>query len=488
MTKLKAWAWICLFCAATIASQAETFKTLASFIGTNGAGPNSSVVQGLDGHFYGATTQGGDSTCNPPYGCGTVFKISTAGILTALHSFELTDGAVPYAELVQATDGAFYGTTYYGGVNCAPNGCGTVFKITPGGTLTTLHSFDGTDGSYPAAGLVQATNGDFYGTTRGGGINGPCGGYDCGTVFRITPSGTMTTLHSFCTQTNCTDGETPMARLVQAIDGNFYGTTSGGGANGPCGGVGCGTVFRITPRGTLTTLHSFCTETNCTDGEYPLSGLVQATGGNFYGSTSAGGVNGYGVVFKITPAGKLTTLHIFTGTDGNLPSELVQATNGKFYGTTSFGGANCTNGCGTVFQITAAGKLTTLYSFCHQTDCPDGQNPYSGLIQATSGDFLGTTFGGGAYGAGAVFSVAVGLGPFVENRPTSGKVGAKVAILGNNLKGTTGVSFNGKAATFTIATSTEIKTAVPVGATTGFVTVTTPTRKLRSSTVFRVTH
>src|SRR5208283_2780235 len=193
-----------------------------------------------------------------------------------------------------------YGTTEEGGANCTPLGCGTVFKITPGGMLSTLHSFDGTDGANPFTGLVQATNGDLYGTTGSGGK-----GY--GTVFKITPSGTVTTLYSFCSQSNCTDGEHPSG-LVQATNGDLYGTTATGGVDWP---YGWGTVFKITPSGTLTTLYSFCSQSKCADGESPGAGLVQATNGDLYGTTYSGGAFGGGTVFKITPSGTLTTLYSF---------------------------------------------------------------------------------------------------------------------------------------------------------------------------------
>src|ERR1019366_6529104 len=174
MKKSSAWKMaciVCMFCAAAvIASPAQTFTTLVNFAGANGAQPQASLIQGTDGNFYGTTEAGGTSG-NCSGGCGTVFKITAGGTLTTLHSFDGTDGAYPSAGLVQATDGNFYGTTGDRGAsgNCPPFGCGTVFKITPGGTLTTLHSFDGTDGAYPSAGLVQATDGNFYGTTEGGG-------------------------------------------------------------------------------------------------------------------------------------------------------------------------------------------------------------------------------------------------------------------------------------------------------------------------------
>jgi uncharacterized repeat protein (TIGR03803 family) len=303
------------------------------------------LVQATDGNFYGTTAGGGaSSNCPGPYvsGCGTVFKITPSGTLTTVSSFNYTDGSSPWAGLVQATDGSFYGTTQWGGAY----GVGTVFKVTPGGTLTTLHAFNGYDGDSPLGGLVQATDGNFYGTTEGGGANGS------GTVFRITPSGTPTTLYSFCSQTSCADGSGPYAGLVQASDGNFYGTTGTGGAFG-----NYGTIFKITPSGTLTTLYSFCAQNGCADGEYPGAELVQATDGNLYGTTQSGGTSqncdsyGCGTVFKITPSGTLTTLHSFNYADGGYPyAGLVQARDGNFYGTTFKGGAD---GYGTIFRLTS---------------------------------------------------------------------------------------------------------------------------------------
>jgi uncharacterized repeat protein (TIGR03803 family) len=205
-------------------------------------------------------------------------RSAQAQTFTTLHSFDNTDGSNPNG-LVQATDRNLYGTTYLGGANAGCGyyyGCGTVFKISPNGTLTALHTFDGADGEYPAAGLVQATDGNFYGIVSAGGANG------AGTVFKITSTGTLTTLYSFCSQGGCPDGELPEAALVQATDGNLYGTSFGGGANGS------GTVFEITPSGTLTTVYSFCAQSGCTDGSGPV-GLVQANDGNLYGTTAYGG-------------------------------------------------------------------------------------------------------------------------------------------------------------------------------------------------------
>jgi uncharacterized repeat protein (TIGR03803 family) len=174
---------------------------------------------------------------------------------------------------------------------------GTVFKVTPSGQLTTLYSFCSqsgcTDGSQPYAGLVQATDGNFYGTTfEGGASKTGCSGFGCGTVFKIAPSGTLTTLYNFCSLSSCTDGSGPLAGVIQGTDGNFYGTTFEGGTNTmSCNDNGCGTVFRITGSGTLTTLYSFCSQGSCTDGEYPEAGMVHGTDGNFYGTTAAGGAD-----------------------------------------------------------------------------------------------------------------------------------------------------------------------------------------------------
>ena len=488
MSKLSLWrtiSFVCVFCAIeSIGSPAQTFKTLVSFNGTDGQSPEP-LVQGLDGNFYGTTVNGGANNW------GTIFKITPAGTLTTLYSFcslpNCTDGGIPNGGLVQATNGNFYGTTNYGGTSYQK--VGTVFKITPAGKLTTLYSFCGnksycTDGANPVAGLIQATDGNFYGTTGGGGANNSCGGSGCGTVFKITSAGKLTTLYSFAGYP--TDGAYPHAGLIQATDGNFYGTTSQGGTNNSCGGSGCGTVFKITSAGKLTTLYSFAGYP--TDGAYPYAGLIHATDGNFYGTTFYGGTHrDGGTVFKITPAGRLTTLYTFCVnksycTDGANPvAGLLQATDGKFYGTTFYGGTHRDGG--TVFKITPAGKLTLLFSF----NVTDGAGAF-GLLQATDGKFYGTTGGGGAYSYGTVFSLGVGLGPFVEMLPTSGKVGAHVTVLGNNLKGTSSVTFNGTAATFTVVSSTEIKTTVPVSATTGFVKVTSPKKTLKSNVVFRVTN
>jgi uncharacterized repeat protein (TIGR03803 family) len=351
---------IFVFCAATvIASSGQVLTTVVNFDGSNGTSPLAPLVRATDGNFHGTTAFGGA-------GAGTVFKLTPDGTLTTLHTFDNSDGAYP-GRIVQATDGNFYGTTGRNGTG----GEGTVFKITPSGTLTTLHNFclqmNCPDGASPFGGIVQATDGNFYGTTYTGGLGG-LDGY--GTVFKITPAGTLTTLYNFCSQPNCADGSFPDGALVQATDGNFYGTTAEGGTISTCGGVGCGTVFRITASGTLTTLHGFVGYP--TEGTDPSAGLVQATDGNFYGTTYSGGpsnncppyFHGCGKVFTITPSGTVTTLHSFGGSpaDGSNPvAVLVQATDGNFYGTTSTGGTSPCDmgGCGTVFKVTPARAYDT---------------------------------------------------------------------------------------------------------------------------------
>ena len=358
--------------------------TLYSFTGSgaDGENPDASLVQGSDGNFYGTTLNGGSN------GVGTVFQITPSGMPATLHNFAEagTDASHPQAGLVQGSDGNFYGTTAGGGSR--PNG--TVFEITPAGGFTTLHSFTniGADGTGPQAGLIQGSDGNFYGTTSGGGDSGIRGG----TVFQITPAGVLTTLHSFTE--DGTDGADPQAGLVQGSDGNFYGTTAIGG-----GSSGAGTVFQMTPAGVLTTLYSFTG--SGTDGTNPEANLIQGSDGNFYGTTANGGSSGDGTIFRITAAGVLTTLYSFTGlgADGADPQAgLVQGSDGNFYGTTARGGID---GDGTVFRFTSAGTNTTLHSFTGTG--ADGSAPKASLIQGSDGNFYGTAEGPG----GTVFRLSL---------------------------------------------------------------------------------
>lgn len=442
-----------LWAGAAIAMPAKTFQTLHNFDGPDGVEPDGGLVQGTNGNLFGTTFIGG------AYGEGTVFKISPAGKLTTIYSFcasgsACPDGTGPAGTLVQANNGDFYGTTVGGGANAL----GTIFKITGSGTLTTVHSFDGTDGEAPYAGLIQSVDGRLYGTTVSGGANGD------GTVFVITARGTLTTLHSFAG----TDGQFPYAALLEASSTNFFGITSGGGANGD------GTVFKITGNGTLTTLHSF----DGNDGGAPYAALVQVGNGTLFGATTQGGVNSDGTVFKITLGGKLTTLHNFDQTNGYEAKTLILGSDGNFYGTAAMGGANSD---GTIFMITPTGTLTTLHSFSGT----DGTAPFP-LTQDTNGSFYGNATAGGTNGDGTIFTLSVGLRPFVETQPTSGTVGTAVTILGTGLGHATNVRFNGIEAKFTVVSGSAITTTVPKGATTGPVRVITPSGKLQSNVPFRV--
>lgn len=427
---------VCVLCVTTVVnSSAQTLTTLVSFDERNGAQPQSSVIQGPDGNFYGTTYAGG--ACNTGSGgCGTVFKITPNGSLTTLYNFcsraNCVDGIYPEAGLVQGLDGNFYGTTYAGGLcDTFSGGCGTIFRITPSGTLTTIYSFCSqpqcADGAFPAAGLTRGSDGNLYGTTAAGGSSTACF-EGCGTAFKITISGTLNTLYSFCTQTNCADGRSPRAGLVQGSDGSFYGTTSAGVH---------GTVFKMTSSGTLTTLHSF---NGSGDGSAPVATLVQATNGNLYGTTSTGGSGSAGTLFSITPSGMLTTLHDFCSqsgcADGSTPlAGLMQATDGNLYGTTSAGGSNSG---GAVFTLTLNGVINTYYNFCSHPNCTDGASPAATLLQATDGNFYGTTSAGGTnggHGDGTVFKLSapdpspaqfVPMTPcrLVDTRPQNGGSGA----------------------------------------------------------------
>ena len=455
-----------------VISDGQTFKVLANFDGTNGSQPFATLLQGTDGKFYGTSLSGGT------YATGTVFNITPDGVLTAIHSFCAQNGCPDGREArtapIQASDGNYYGTTTFGGID---NNYGTVFRVTPtGGRLTTIYRFctqpNCTDGADVYGSVIQARDGNLYGTTNLGGDVTCYPPYGCGTVFRLTSAGVLTTLHRF----HSADGAFPFAGLVQSNDGSFYGTTANGGA------YGYGAVFKITPAGKLTTLFSFCAQPPyCIDGSLSYGQLIQATDGNFYGTTETGGTVGFGTVYKITPNGVLTTLHSFAISDGSDPnSALVQGTDGYFYGTTYAGG---NTNVGTAFKITGEGTLTTLLNFGSET--MGGGYP-SGLIQATDGNFYGTTQTGGANNDGTAFSLSVGLGAFVKTQPSSGKAGAKIIILGTDLTGTTSVTFHGTPATFTVVSKSEITTSVPAGATTGKVKVVTPRQILLSNLAFRV--
>jgi uncharacterized repeat protein (TIGR03803 family) len=396
----------------TSSNKTATYTILDSFEGPtsgDGVGPNGLILGG-DGNFYGTTTEGGTSTsCTT--GCGTIFKlVPSSGSKTVLYSFGSSgDGTYPYGNLIQGSDGNFYGTTATGGTGTTcSGGCGTIFRFSPGtGTATVVYSFGTSgDGAYPYGNLIQASDGNLYGTTTAGGTSTSCTG-GCGAIFKFSlSSGTETVLYSFGTSG---DGAYPYASLIQGSDGNLYGTTAGGGTSTTCSG-GCGTVFKYSPSsGTETVLYSFGASG---DGTYPYAGVIQASDGNFYGTTAEGGTaksctGGCGTVFMFSPgSGTETILHDFgsPGGDGENPyTGLIQGTDGNLYGTTYAGGAN---NLGTAFMVSpTSGTETVLYNF--GSVAGDGETPNANLIQGSNGAFYGTTLFGGAASYGTVFDFTV---------------------------------------------------------------------------------
>ena len=352
--------------------------SLYSFSGTDGAYPISSLLLGPDGNLYGTTSSGG------PGGGGTIFSISTNGVFTTVATLGNPGGASPVAPLVQGLDGSLYGTTSVGGTN----GGGTIFQATTNGGFATLFSFSGTNGANPTGGLLQASDGTLWGTAADGGTNG-----DYGTIFQATTNGAMELTISF----NGGNGANPYDSLSLGPDGNFYGTTFGGGL------FGFGTIFQVTPSGALTSLFSF----NQTNGANPFAGLTLGSDGNFYGTTFAGGSNGSGTFFVVTTNGALTSIYSFPTNGGNPYGPLWQAANGLFYGTTSdkalveFGAGTQ----GTLFDITTNGVLTTLLEFSTTGSISlDGADPRGGITLGTDGKLYLTASDGGLDGAGTIIS------------------------------------------------------------------------------------
>lgn len=335
------WTLVLLCTVFGIASHAQTFTSLASLSDKTGAEPTG-LGQQANGKLWVTTFTEGKSDC------GTAFQANLVGKLSAFRNFHCTDGNQPQG-LTLGTDGNYYGVTFFGGTG---NG-GTVFKLTPAGALTVLQNFTagGSGGSGPVGTLALGPDGNFYGATYGGGDE-----YGYGTAFRITPSGTLTTLYTF----DFTHGAQPYSSPILGTDGNFYGVTYSGGA------YGGGAFYKITLRGEFTALYSFGEFDGDPDG--PTAPLVQGADGNFYGTTGQSGANNYGAVYEVTPSGAETTLHNFDSTDGYFPGELIQATDGNFYGVTAGIDNQAT---GSIFEMTPAGDITTLHKF----DGTDGMNP-----------------------------------------------------------------------------------------------------------------
>ena len=450
-------------------------------------------------------------------------ECAPAQAVTFLYHFTGTQGADQgsAASIIQGTDGNFYGVGAGGA-----NGLGRVFRMTPSGKLSTIYSFcsqpNCTDGYGPIS-LILGSDGNLYGIAQlGGNAN------NSGTFFRLTLGGKFAKLYTFCSESGCADGTAPL-RALQASDGNFYGNTEYGGAGT------YGTIFRISPSGEYKLMHAFCLTEACPDGILPIYPPIEANDGNFYGAANTGGVNGAGVLYKLTPDGTFTVLYSLCAlpgcTDGFNPNAVVQDGNGTFFGTTGAGGlygrgtvfevtstgqytvphsfdgvdgslptmgltlANDGNlygetelggvaGLGSLFEITSAGAYTSLYSFA-----PKGVEPFDGpLFQGTDGILYGTTPWAtqGPCCYGTIFTLFNDLSPLVETVPVAGKVGKKILILGNGLTGTTSVTFNGVSAEFTVESDTYIKATVPAGATTGTVQVITPTQTLNSNPAFQV--
>jgi uncharacterized repeat protein (TIGR03803 family) len=434
------------------AAQAQTYTDLHDFNGTGDPIIFNSgrLAQGPDGNFYAESENGGTS------GFGTVFNLTPTGTVTIIHGLvPTTDGQAPSGGITLGTDGNFYGDAASGGAADS----GTVFVVTPSGTLAVLHPFANSgDGTTPSYALILNPNGNFYGTTNVGPE----------TIYQVAPSETFKTIHTLTTAEGSQGGQ-----LSLGSDGNLYGGTGLGGTSG------FGTAFKVTPSGVFTVLHSF---TGATDGSNAAGGMVQATNGKFYGATSSGGSSSAGVIYQLTSSGVFTVLHTLNGTtDGKGPAgQLLAASDENLYGVTTSGG---TSDCGTIFKITPAGTYTVLYNF----DMIHGCNPEEQVIQGTNGKLYGLANGGGAFGDGAAYSLSLGLRAFAALMTASAFEGARIGILGQDFSGSSVVEFGGvPATTIAVTGSTFINATVPAGALTGSVKVTTGTTTLTSNQTFRV--
>ena len=404
-------AFVVVMASAEIApAQPHGYIVLHRFHGNDGSAPLAPLAVDSAGNLYGATTGGGDLNCNAPSGCGVVFRLSESGGLDLLHLFTGTpDGASPAAGVVLGAGGLIYGTTQSGGGTCQPSGCGTVYQVGPTGQEKVLYSFAGgpSDGAAPVASLFVDA-GNLFGTTANGGIQSVFG-----TAFELTPSGAETVLHLFA---QSPDGAFPGAGFVSDATGNLYSTTAlGGSQNGNCAGVGCGTVFALTPAGASSNESVIYSFLGAPDGQQPEGNLVKDASGNLYGVTVGGGSNtncgsfGCGTVFKLTRAASGWTesvLYNFTGaSDGANPRSLVGDSQGNLYGGTTSGGQYSN---GTLFALSPTGQFKILHSF---TGGPDGARPQVGMvIERPQPIIVGATGGGGnpscSPGCGVVFAYA----------------------------------------------------------------------------------
>jgi uncharacterized repeat protein (TIGR03803 family) len=428
------------------------------------------LAQGQDGNLYGTIQNNGSTNA------GSVYKMTPAGGYTLIYSFCaeggscLLTGGYPIGGVTLGFDGNLWGTTPNGGKDAA----GTVFKVTPAGTLTKVYDFtNGKDDSAPNYTVVQGQDGNIYAVSEEQYTT------QYGSFLKLTTKGAATP-HPF----DYTDGESPNLP-VQGTDLNFYGTTQYGG-DPTCH---CGVVYKVTASGAFKVLHKFTGYVSSTvyDGYRPIGVLVQGNDGDFYGTTYEGGAYNEGTIFKISASGVYTLLHSFhvasPAFDGELPiSGVTLGTDGNLYGTASRGGAA---GYGALYEITPAGTETVLYNFC-TVSCNYGYIPTTPMVLHTDGKFYGNT-AGSSLGGSVFYTLDAGLRPFVKLVTWSAKVGATAEILGQGFSGATGVSFDGASATFTKVSDTYMTATVPTGAKTGTVTVTTSAGTLSSDRNFQVT-
>jgi uncharacterized repeat protein (TIGR03803 family) len=462
---------LALMFAALVAS-AQTYTPLYTYpetdVGDTGVNWPVLFSQGPDGELYSTIRTNGT------YNSGTVYKISTAGAYTPIYNFCaeggncLVTGGYPYGGVTLGTDGNLYGTTGNGGTDAG----GTVFKVTDAGALTTLWDFTalGKDEGGPIYTVTQGTDGNFYG------VDGPIYTGTYGVFFKMTTKGKLTP-YPF----DYTDGDEPNLP-TQGTDGNFYGTARGGGG-ATCE---CGTVYKATAGGKITKLHTFAGYPM--DGYEPIGVLVQANDGDFYGTTYEGGEYNEGTVFKISASGDYTLVYSFQFANpallGDYPvTGLTLGTDGNLYGVTAYGGIN---NYGTIFQVAPGGDVTFLHSFCSVAGCSDGIYPQTPPLQHTNGKFYGTA-SGNSLGGGVFYQFDMGLPPFTRSTVNEGKVGSTVDFLGQEFTDTTSVSFGGTLATTFHATSDTMLTAkIPVGALTGVVKIVTSGGTLLGSHNFKV--
>ncbi len=369
-------------CFGVCASDAQTFTVLHSFTTSNDDGQEpADTLLLVGGKLYGTTLYGGLATGN-----GTIFQMDLKGNETILYRFDGPTGSAPQGGVVRDSAGNLYGTTTEGGTY----NLGTAFKLSPAGTLTVLHHFSGsTEGANPFAGLTLDSTGNLYGTTSYGGDLSCGNGLGCGTVFKIDSSGNFATLYSF---TGGADGQQPfVGSLLVDAAGDLIGTAIGGGASGQ------GTIFKIHPDGSETTLYSF---SGGKDGGAPYAGLIRDNQGNLYGCTLDGGVAGFGTIFRLNAKNQERTLFAFsTATRGEAAyGRLLRDNQGNLYGTTVYGG---THGIGLVFEVSPSGTETVLHNF---GDLPDGGLPVGGLVMDAQGNLYGTAETGG-HGVGTVFKI-----------------------------------------------------------------------------------